>query len=141
MAHQQCHHPLYSTYDEQQYDEILTIFDLVNSKDTPILMGDFNSGPASVGDVRWELPFHYGLMNARGFVSPYVLRDGRCTFCADNPTVAVSGFPQSNVLDHIYLTTNSYKGRVISSEVCDLSILACKVTIIGHIFCASYTEA
>ena len=73
---------------------------------TPIIMGDFNNGPAPPGDITWQLPFHYGLIAARGFVSPYVLEDGRCTFSASNTLV-----------DHIYLTTDSLKGRVISAEV------------------------
>lgn len=107
--------PLYSNYDVQQYDELLTLFEVLVSKETAILMGDINNSPASPGNV-WELPFHYGLINARGFVSPYVLEDGRCTFCMDNPSVAIGGF-QSHILDHIFLTTDTYQGRVISSKV------------------------
>lgn len=105
---------LYSTYDEQHYDELLTIFDVLLSKDIPILMGDINNGPASPGNMIWELPFHYGLITARGFVSPYVLEDGRCTFCIDNPAV-VNQFDR--LLDHVYITTDSYKERVVSSRV------------------------
>lgn len=105
---------LYQSYEEQQYDEITTLFPLVVAKNLPILMGDFNHGPASPGNITWELPFHYGLMNARGLYSPYVLDDGRCTFCTANPTTAP--FPSDIVIDHIYLPTNM-KGRVISSRV------------------------
>ena len=79
----------------------------------PILMGDFNHGPASPGGITWELPFHYGLMTARGLFSPYVFKDGRCTFCSANPT---TNFPSDIVIDHIYLPTNM-KGRVVSSKV------------------------
>lgn len=107
---------LYSNYDTQQYNELLTIFDLATTKQTPILMGDFNNGPAAAGKG-WEFPFHYGLISARGFVSPYVLEDGRCTFCNENPSVALGDFPLDLNVDHIYLTTISYKGRVISSQV------------------------
>ena len=64
---------LYSNYDEQHYDELLTIIEVLTAKDEPILMGDINNGPASSDNMIWELPFHYGLINARGFVSPYVL--------------------------------------------------------------------
>lgn len=99
---------LYSNYDEQQYDEILTLFEVLKNLETPLLMGDFNNGPAPPGDkLVWELPFHYGLIAARGFVSPYVLEDGRCTYCVDN-----------HILDHVYLTATTYKGRVVSAEVC-----------------------
>lgn len=106
---------LYSTYDEQQYGELTTLFEVATSVETPILMGDFNNGPASPGEnFSWELPFHYGLITARGFVSPYVLEDGRCTFCVDNPSV---NFPTNLVIDHVYLTTDAYKGRVLSAKV------------------------
>ena len=78
-------------------------------------MGDFNNGPASPGEnFAWELPFHYGLITARGFVSPYILKDGRYTFCADNPT---ANFPSNLVIDGIFLTTDAFSGRVISSKV------------------------
>ena len=107
---------LYSTNDEQQYNQLLTLFDVVTRMETPILMGDFNNGPVPRGsNVTWKLPFHYGLINARGFVSPYVLQDGRCTLCVDNP----SAFPRSKNLvpDHIYVTAASYRGRVIFAMV------------------------
>ena len=107
---------LYKNYDQQQYAELMTLFEVITGKDTPILVGDMNNGPASPGNT-WELPFHYGLINARGLVSPYVLEDGRCTFCADNPPNVLAGFQSSVLIDHIYVTTDSYKGRVISSEV------------------------
>lgn len=106
--------PLYSNYDEHHYDELLTIIDILTRKDVPILMGDINNGPATPGNTVWELPFHYGLIAARGFVSPYVLEDGRCTFCVDNPAVVNQ---LDKLIDHIYITTDSYKGRVVSSKV------------------------
>ena len=104
---------LYQSYDEQQYDEITTLLESVVTKDMPILMGDFNHGPASSGGIIWELPFHYGLMTARGFYSPYVFEDGRCTFCSTNPTANILS---DKVIDHIYLST-SMNERVISSRV------------------------
>lgn len=104
---------LYQSYEEQQYAELTTLFQLIVTKDMPILLGDFNHGPASPGNITWELPFHYGLMNARGFYSPYVLVDGRCTFCSTNPTAF---FPLDLIIDHIYLPTSTRR-RVISSKV------------------------
>ena len=107
--------PLYSNYDQQQYNELTTLFEIVTEIETPILMGDFNNGPASPGEgYVWELPFHYGLITARGFVSPYILQDGRCTFCTDNSAVS---FPSNVVIDHVYVTTDAYNGRVLSSTV------------------------
>lgn len=108
---------LFATYDEQQYEEILALFELVTSKDVPILMGDFNNGPAPPGGITWEFPFHYGLISARGFFSPYLLEDGRCTFCADNPSVAAASFFASVIIDHIYLTIPMVQKRLISSKV------------------------
>lgn len=97
--------PLYYNYDQQQYDEITTLFEVVAGEYLPILMGDFNHGPASPGpNFSWELPFHYGLMTACGFVSPFVLRDCTCTFCVDNPSVM--GQTSDLVIDHIYVPTN-----------------------------------
>ena len=105
---------LYNTYEEQQYNEIITLFGLLANKDIPILMGDFNHGPASPGNITWELPFHYGLISARGFVSPYLIEDGRCTWCIENPTTLSA---VNLVIDHIYLPTDISKERTINSEV------------------------
>ena len=91
----------------------LQLFESVVTKDMPILMGDFNHGPASPGGITWLFPFNYGLMTARGFYSPYVFEDGRCTFCSTNPT---TNFPVDIGIDHIYLRTDM-KGRMISSKV------------------------
>ena len=65
------------------------------------------------GGIVWHLPFHYGLLNARGFVSPYVLKDGRCTFCIENP---LTNLTPDWIIDHIYITTDTFE-RVIASEV------------------------
>ena len=40
---------LYSSYGEQHNDEIMKIFGLVQTMDVPIVMGDFNHGPAFQG--------------------------------------------------------------------------------------------
>lgn len=106
---------LYSSYPEQQYDEILRVLDYATSVELPVLMGDFNHGPVVPGGVMSTLPFHYGLMTARGFYSPYVLQDGRCTWCLENAQ-AVAFFPANTILDHIYITTNTQE-RVKSVEV------------------------
>ena len=105
---------LFNSYEEQQFTEINTLFELIDTKDNPILMGDFNFGPASDGNVTWESPFNYGLMAARGFESPYVVRDGRCTFCMSNLAVP---FPEDILVDHIFVRTNAVTKRVISSRV------------------------
>ena len=105
----------FTTYAEQHYDELLTLFEIVDSIETPILMGDFNHGPAIPREnVVYIFPFHYGLMNARGFVSPYVLLDGRCTLCTENPAVLAM---VNQTIDHVYILSESFEGRVVSSEV------------------------
>ena len=106
----------FSTYDEQQYDEILKLFNGIENLQTPVFLGDFNHGPAPPG-ITWFLPFHYGLMNARGLVSPYALADGRCTWCVSNPLVTAQGFTENLVIDHVYVTTAVYK-RVKTVKVC-----------------------
>ena len=106
----------FSTYAERQYDEILKLFNGIENLQTPVFMGDFNHGPAPPG-VTWELPFHYGLMNARGLVSPYALADGRCTWCVSNPLVTAQGFTENLVLDHVYVTTTVFE-RVQKVKVC-----------------------
>ena len=110
--------PLYSNYDEQQHDELLTLFELAAAKHTPILMGDFNNGPAYPSNNNTgQLPSHYNLLQVKGFASPYVLEDGRCTFCSsNNPSVSLSGFESDVTIDHIYLATEKLD-RVISSKV------------------------
>ena len=65
------------------------------------------------GGITSCFPFHYGLLNARGFVSPYVLKDGRCTFCSENP---LTNLTPDWIIDHIYITTDTFE-RVIVSEV------------------------
>ena len=63
--------------------------------------------------VRAEKPLYYGLMNARGFVSPYVLKDGRCTVCQDNPLFFRSF---SLIANRIYITTDTTE-RVVYAKV------------------------
>ena len=105
--------PQYSSYDEQQYYEILTIFDQLNGVVAPIVMGQFNHGPLSPREhIAPMFPFHHGLMSAGGFVSPYVLLDGRCTSCADNLEMSQSYI--SGMMDHEFLRPDSLE---VSCEV------------------------
>ena len=104
---------LFSTYAEQQYNELLRLFDFVTSSQFPILIGDFNHGPAGPGNLTWEFPFNYGAVIARGLTSPYVLMDGRCTFCTSNPGVS---FPASILIDHVYIPATAID-RVVSTKV------------------------
>ena len=61
-------------------------------------------------------------MNARGFISPYLLKDGRCTYCSENlltnltPDIIIGNPTADLIIDHIYITTDTYE-RVMASEV------------------------
>lgn len=44
-----------------------------NSKDIPILMGDFNHGPITPESPNWIFLLHYGLLIPRGMPSPYTM--------------------------------------------------------------------
>ena len=123
---------MYSNYVEQNHDEVLTLLTKLGGINTPILMGDFSHGPAIPRrNVVYRIPYTYGLMTARGLVSPYVMRNGRCTICTDNPIIARSlsdvstpsvwttlHMDHNYVTDHIYVSLDAvYEGRVISAEV------------------------
>jgi hypothetical protein len=101
----------YTSYAEQHRDEVMKILEVIETMEVPILMGDFNHGPGGPGPISAEFPFYYGLMSARGFVSPYILKDGRCTLCVDNP---LSNLPVNQLIDHIYITTDTTE-RVLSA--------------------------
>lgn len=107
---------LYSSQNEQQYHEVLRVLDYAVNVDVPILMGDFNHGPAAPGGISWELPFHYGLMNARGLLSPYIIKDGRCTRCPSESAFAAIVTSKHQLIDHIYIASDTVS-RVISAEV------------------------
>ena len=109
---------LYTSYGEQQYQEVVRLLNEASVKDNSVLLGDFNHGPAlatspDTSNISHVMPFQYGYVNARGYYSPYVLMDGRCTFCAENPNVRVSS---SEVIDHIYIPVTA-SSRVISAKV------------------------
>jgi len=90
--------------EEQQFDEIEYIMEWMVDKWNPILMGDFNHGPVAVARYgsrktsQWLLPFNYGLMIARGMISPYAISSGLCTYCR---------FSKETVQSHIYIPTHT----------------------------------
>jgi len=105
----------YVNYEEQHYAEIKVLFKRALTKTSPIMLGDFNHGPGSPGNVTAMFPLHYGLMHSRGFYSPYVLRDGRCTVCSSNPVVRSLNSKEASI-DHVYLPT-VFSDRVLHSMV------------------------
>lgn len=105
----------YNSYAEQQYRELVTLLDAAAVTDSSILLGDFNHGPTiatlpGVSSVLYEMPFNYGYVNARGYYSPNVLLDRRCTICSENLAVSIT----SRIVDHIYVPVTS-SDRVVAS--------------------------
>ena len=80
------------------------ILEIVENTKRIILLGDFNHGPATPGDITWEVPTNYGLMVARGLFSVNALWCGQCTLCSDN--ALTGGRPNNLLVDHIYLPTS-----------------------------------
>ena len=102
-------------------------------------MGDFNNGPTS-SQLNWIYPFHHGLITARGFVSPYYLLDGRCTFCADNNIVASYGSSENELVDHIWTTTVAFR-KVKYVKVIELKILLSFISSNDMCYIPLVTEA
>ena len=44
---------LYDSYPEQHRDEILKLFEVIETMEVPIIMGDFNHGPGGPGQEAW----------------------------------------------------------------------------------------
>ena len=106
---------LYTSYVEQQYDELLNILAIARSMRVPILMGDINTGPAVPGGILWEIPLNYGLITAHGFISPYLVKIPQCTWCVQNARAAAD-LPNNLIIDHIFITLDSFS-RAVSAEV------------------------
>jgi hypothetical protein len=108
---------LYRSYAEQQYEQLVTLLDVASETDNSILLGSFCHGPAVATPpgrslIHYEMPFNFGYVQARGYFSPYVLHDGRCTLCNENPTVSQT----SKIVDHIYVPVTAHD-RVKSTRV------------------------
>ena len=95
---------LYSSYEDQQRDEIGKMLAAVGGFQELILMGDFNTGPAS-SQTTAVSPSLYNLIISEGFVSPFFLLDGRCTSCEDNILRILTGATGNLLLDHIFTIT------------------------------------
>ena len=81
---------------------------LLEGHENPVLMGEFHSGPAT-SHLQWQKPFNFGLIAARGFVSPYYILDGRCTYCVDNSIVVGLNSTENSLQDHIWTTTAVFR--------------------------------
>ena len=93
---------LYQSYEQQQFHEIMILLEWLDNKKTPILMGDFNHGPVTVACSSWILPLHYGLLTARGMMSPYAMGEGVCTYYDYDSNWQV-------VIDHIYIPAHMHE--------------------------------
>ncbi|MEZ4319286.1 MAG: endonuclease/exonuclease/phosphatase family protein [Myxococcota bacterium] len=90
------------SWSEEQTAQVDDLRAFVDSTSTgPVIaMGDFNVGPEAEG-LTAEEPANYARL-VGGFAVPYLEQDGRCTFCGDNPLVALGGDDnESELIDHI----------------------------------------
>lgn len=103
--------------DEQtaQISELLTYVGEKAGGEASIILGDFNTGPAS-GNATAELPDNYQLFVDAGYANDYVANDGDCTFCGSNPLINGNS---SVVIDHILTKgiTVSESQRVLTDQI------------------------
>jgi endonuclease/exonuclease/phosphatase family metal-dependent hydrolase len=68
---------------------------------TAVLLGDMNCGPET-SRAHSASPDAYARFVTAGFEDPYVVSDGRCTFCTNNPLNGSASDPDEGALiDHI----------------------------------------
>ncbi len=98
-------------------DEIMRLILWLEDKShNVVLMGDFNHGPVTESTAGWTFPLHYGLMTARGLLSPYALFNGDCSYTFHN---------WCGVIDHIYVIAH-LAWKVKETEVsvlCELMVI------------------
>ncbi len=90
------------SWSEEQTAQVDALRGFIDDTSTgPVVaMGDFNVGPAGDG-LTAEEPANYEALVA-GYDVPYLEMDGRCTFCGDNPLVALGGDDnESELIDHV----------------------------------------
>jgi len=85
----------YSSFKEEQADQLAWIATASPTDGCVIVLGDFNTGPASE-TLTGEHPEHYASILAEGFIEPWSAR--RCTLCRDN---SLAGSPGDLQIDHI----------------------------------------
>lgn len=98
--------PSFTTFEQLQKNEtqqILQAFPADGDDHPPVLLGDFNHGPA-IRNLTAEYPANYQLILDAGFKSPYLTEVGNCTLCADNPLGGAAGSIKADrIVDHIYV--------------------------------------
>ncbi|XP_013379821.1 uncharacterized protein LOC106151231 [Lingula anatina] len=69
-----------------------------------ILIGDFNSNPAiPANDISGSLTDTYDLVS-QWYFSPYLMKIGKCTYCAENPLIpSARRFQLNKLYDHIFV--------------------------------------
>ena len=88
----------WSEEQTQQVDDLRAFVD-DTSTGPVVALGDFNVGPSGDG-LTAEEPANYDALVV-GYDNPYLDLDGRCTFCGDNPLVALGGDDnESELIDH-----------------------------------------
>jgi endonuclease/exonuclease/phosphatase family metal-dependent hydrolase len=111
------------SWREEQAAQINELLAWANEKagDEPVLlMGDFNTGPATATSAAVH-PEHYQTLLAGGYSAPYAEHGQPCTFCEDNPLVG-SDHDGSVLIDHVFIRGFSAP-ETTSARVLDQSIV------------------
>lgn len=96
-----------------------------------VVMGDFNVGPSGDGFVAEEAANYAALVE--GYDVPFLSNSGVCTFCGDNPLIALGADDaQSELIDHI-LVKGWEKAEYATSRILDEPVEHgyCGATITG----------
>lgn len=99
--------PQFTSNEEKQFAEIHEIADRFSGS-PHVLLGDVNTGPArnlsGSPELTAEYPANYELLvNALGYRDPYLLADGRCTYCThENPLLQRIPNVDGILLDHVF---------------------------------------
>ena len=100
----------YKDMNNHETEKLLQEFPANRKDSSPVLMGDFNHGPATTGVESMFLTSYQKVIEG-GFVSPYVSKVGKCTKCPENPLAGNTTGPNTGIVDHIYVK----EGTVVSN--------------------------
>ncbi|ESO83681.1 hypothetical protein LOTGIDRAFT_236514 [Lottia gigantea] len=107
----------YNTTGSQQADEIRRLHEHFKHKEH-IILGDLNTGPYDPSRNLWtNLPENYQLLKDFGYISPYEMNGGTCTYCDYNNVQ--NNASKNSLVDHILLERQSFRNpkRVFTRRV------------------------
>lgn len=97
----------YKQLHSNEVQQLLQAFPANQNGCPPVLMGDFNHGPAIAESQAYFADSFRTVLNA-GYRSPYTEKSSQCTWCTSNPLVAKASLStailgRSGIIDHIYV--------------------------------------